>query len=80
MINMIPVFGWLLSFILYTSISVPFWYCWTNVGLGTKYFAFLPEQWQSIPFWDCVGLTFCVIIAKVIVFPNFSGIPSKKDN
>jgi hypothetical protein len=70
MINSIPVLGWIMSFIGYASMSVPFWYCWTYLEYGKKYFDFLPPKWQSIPFWDCVALCFCVVIIKSICTPH----------
>ena len=72
MLNVIPVIGWLLSLVVYSCLSVPFWVCWTYAGLGEKYFTFLPYEWHSIPFWDCVGLCFCFVIAKMVVLPQFS--------
>lgn len=80
MLNSIPFIGWLIGFILYSSISVPFWYCWTVCGLGTKYFGFLPVQYQSVPFWDCVGLVFIIAILKAVIVPNFVRVPSTKNN
>lgn len=67
-VNAIPVFGWVLSLLAYGSMAVPFWLCWTVFGIGTKYFSFLPTVWQTIPFWECVGVFTCVSIARFVVF------------
>ncbi len=56
MINSIPVIGWFISLLVSISLAVPFWLVWTIFDIGEYYFDFLPSQWQSIPFWDCVGL------------------------
>lgn len=56
MINVLPIFGWFLSFVGNVSLAIPFWICWTICGIGEKYGYFLPEIFQSIPFWDCVGI------------------------
>jgi len=55
-INCVPFLGWLLSFIANASLAVPFWFCWTYLELGRIYFYFVPVVFQSIPFWNCVGL------------------------
>lgn len=56
MLNKIPFLGWLLSFIFNTSVAIPFWFFWTHMGLGRRYFYFVPGQYFVIPFWHCVGL------------------------
>jgi len=38
------------------------------------YFGFLPEQWQSIPFWNCVGIFFCVTILKTVFVPKLASV------
>lgn len=69
MINIIPVVGWILSLLVNASLAVPFWLCWTVCGIGKGYFQFLPEQWQSIPFWDCVGIFMVVTLIRCKLFP-----------
>jgi hypothetical protein len=64
MLNMIPVFGWLLSFILYTSMAIPFWILWTSCGLGGEYFYWLPERFHALPFWHTVGLFMLLSMLK----------------
>lgn len=72
MINVIPVLGWFLSFLVNVSLAIPFWVCWTCFNIGRIYFDFLPDAWQSIPFWNCVGLFMSVSIIKVVFVPKFS--------
>ncbi len=82
MINAVPLLGWLLSFIGNASLAVPFWICWTVCDIGKTYFNFLPEQWQSIPFWNCVGLFMCMGLIRFVFTPKFMGtvsIPKGKD-
>jgi len=75
MLNAIPFIGWFLSLIFSISLAIPFWFCWTVCGLGTKYFYFIPKIYQTIPFWHCVGLFIIIGILKAMLIPrlaNFS--------
>ena len=67
MLNYIPVIGWLLSLFLSCSLAVPFWVIWSVMGLGEKYFYWLPEVYHSVPFWDCVGLFMIIGILKCVL-------------
>lgn len=79
-LNALPVVGWVLSAIASVSMSLPFWYCWTLCGLGSLYFDFLPSQWQSIPFWNCVGLFISVSIIKSVFVPTFASVSQSNKN
>lgn len=70
MINAFPVIGWFLSFCASVSLAVPFWLCWTQFSIGTTYFNFLPAQWQSIPFWSCVGIFIVMSVVKCVFYPK----------
>lgn len=70
MINVIPIVGWLISFVFSASLSVPFWFCWTRCGLGAKYFYWLPDIYLHIPFWNCVGLFIVISILKNALTPK----------
>jgi hypothetical protein len=70
-INSLPVVGWILSAVFAVSTAIPFWMIWTACGLGRKYFYFLPEVYQSIGFWECVGLFVVVGILKSLLTPRF---------
>lgn len=70
MINSLPVIGWMLSFGANASMSVPFWLIWTAFGIGRRYFYWLPEIYQSIPFWNCVGLFIVIGILKTVLTPR----------
>jgi len=61
-LNNIPIFGWILSFIWNSSLSVPFWLCWTYFGVGEKYFYWLPPVYRSIPFGSCIALFISISI------------------
>lgn len=80
MVNVVPIFGWFLSFIANVSLAVPFWICWTLCGVGSLYFTFLPPQWQSIPFWNCVGLFICVSIIKTVFVPKLASVSQSADH
>jgi len=70
MLNKLPIIGWIFTFIGATSLSVPFWVCWTWFGIGEKYFYFLPQIFQIIPFWDSVGLFLVLAIIKPTLTPT----------
>lgn len=74
MINSIPILGWLISLAINASMAVPFWVCWTACGLGNRYFMFLPSQFRSIPFWDCVGLFLIASVLKVVLVPKVADV------
>jgi len=70
MINKIPFFGWFLSCVAATSLSIPFWICWTWGEIGKNYFYFVPETFQVISFWNCVGLFIVIAILKGTLIPK----------
>ena len=74
MINAIPILGWVLSAIFAVGLAVPFWFFWTFCRLGEQYFYFVPDLYQSVPFWDCVGLFIVVSILKSTFTPNFASV------
>lgn len=59
------------------SLSVPFWFFWTYLGIGKDYFDFMPKQFHYIHFWDCVGIAICISIIKSIVTPKLVSIETK---
>lgn len=81
MINAIPIIGWCLDFIFKVSLALPFWIIWTVAGFGRRYFYFLPEVYQSLPFWHCVGLFMVIPIVYCIAIPKFASVEqnNKKD-
>ncbi|MEN9614065.1 MAG: hypothetical protein RLZZ347_372 [Candidatus Parcubacteria bacterium] len=78
--NYIPVIGWFTDFALKSSLAVPFWIIWSWFGIGQKYFTFLPERFQSIPFLDTVGLFMVIPIALHIITPKFAHVSNDKEN
>ena len=74
MINKLPIIGWILSFAASVSLSIPFWICWTACDLGRLYFDFLPEKYQAIPFWHCVGLFIVIGIIKGTFVPSLASV------
>lgn len=79
MLNAVPIVGWLLSFFGNVSLAIPFWICWTCCGIGEVYFDFLPIQWRSIPFWNCVGLFMSVSVIKTVFVPRFCTVNQSVD-
>ena len=78
MINKIPFLGWFSSFIASIGLSVPFWFFWTYWEAGKIYFYFIPEVFQSIPFWDCVGLFVVLSILKGTFIPKLISISNNQ--
>jgi len=78
MLNIIPVFGWLLSFILSASLAIPFYFIWNH--LAPTYFYFIPEVYQNLPFWDTVGLFMIIPILKHMLIPSFISSSSSSSN
>jgi len=79
MLNGLPVIGWAVSFVVAVSMSVPFWLGWSVYGIGQRYFGFLPTQWQSIPFWDCVWLAICITIVKAVIVPKLASVSQSNE-
>ena len=72
--NAIPVVGWALALLFNISTAVPFWIVWTACGIGRKYFYFLPDVYQSVGFWECVGWFTVVGILKRVLTPQFASV------
>lgn len=54
--------------IAYAICSVSFWFFWTIYGIGKKYAYFLPEQYQEIPFGDCMSLFVILAIVRSLFY------------
>ena len=80
MINVIPLIGWALSLAFSISLAIPFWFIWTVCHIGEKYFYFLPNTYQSIGFWNCVGLFIVISILKGILFTGLVNIKQNVKN
>ena len=79
MINVIPVFGWVVSLALSMFLAVPLWFLWTKCGLGSEYFGFLPPRYLDIEFWNIVGLLMLISILKAVLLPcNLITVENKK--
>jgi hypothetical protein len=75
----IPFLGWILSTVGAVSLSVPFWICWTWGGIGEKYFSWLPLVYQSISFWNCVGLFIVIAIIKGTLIPKLFSVSNSQN-
>ena len=78
MIYAIPVFGWLLGLLMHASLAVPFWLFWN--WLAPKFFYFVPEVYQTLGFWECVGLFVILSILKLALVPKLASISSTSEN
>ena len=56
MIKKQTLIRWMRAFGICVLLSIPFWVLWTALGLGASCGSFLPRQFQSISFIDCLGL------------------------
>lgn len=70
MIYAIPVVGWLIGFIIHVSLAIPFYFCWN--WLAPKFFYWVPPVYQTLGFWEIVGLFVVLAILKLILVPKFS--------
>jgi hypothetical protein len=74
MINIIPVFGWAVDFIVKASLAVPFWFVWTVCGIGDEYFYWLPSVYRAPSFWNCVGVFIVIPILKTVIVPKLASV------
>ncbi len=72
MINIIPIAGWIISFIVSVSLAVPFYIVWTACGIGETYFYWLPPVYHRIGFWSSVGLFMVIGILKAVLTPRLA--------
>ena len=49
-------------------LAIPFHFIWNE--LAPTYFAFLPQVYQQIPLFDCMGLFTLAAIFRVIFIPS----------
>lgn len=70
MIFAIPVLGWIIGWILFVSMAIPFWWFWND--LAPIYFYWLPPVYQNIPFWHSVGLFIVINILKTVLVPKLT--------
>jgi hypothetical protein len=47
--------------------SIPFYFLWN--ALAPTYAYWLPEIYQRLPFWHCMGLFLIVAILRGLLFP-----------
>jgi len=67
--NYIPIVGWIISILLNMSLAFPFWFLWTYLGAGSRYFTWLPSIWHKVPYWELVGLFVLVHILFDLIRP-----------
>lgn len=79
-LHAIPVIGTILSLCVTIFTAIPFWFVWTVLGIGEKFFYFLPELYLSIGFWETVGLFMVLSILKMFSPFNVSSSSSGNSN
>jgi len=67
--NYVPIIGWFVSVLVNMSLAFPFWFLWTYLGAGSRYFTWLPSIWHKVPYWDLVGLFVLVHILYDLIAP-----------
>lgn len=65
--SIIKFLNWLLTSVL---MAIIFWFFWVFCGLGSKYFPFIPAQFQAPPLLDIIGLFIAIQILMGIFSPN----------
>jgi len=80
MLNAIPFFGWLLSFIFNVSLAIPFWIVWTACDIGRTYFYFVPQVYQQPGFWSCVGVFMAVSILKSVFLSGIFSVHNSSES
>ncbi len=78
-LNTLPFAGWFLDLVFKTSLALPFWIIWSVLGIGKKYFSFLPEIYLSPGFWDTVGVFIVVPIAYSIFIPKIVRVSNNQE-
>ncbi len=49
-------------------LAIPFYFLWN--WLAATYVPGLPQAYQHIPFWHCVGLFVLIAIIQMLIFPT----------
>lgn len=78
-LNQIPFIGWLLDFVLKVSLALPFWLIWSVMGIGKKFFWFLPPVYLHPGFWETVGVFVVVPIAYSIFIPKIVSVHNSQE-
>lgn len=55
---------------LTAALAAVFWIIWVHLGIGPKYFSFLPTVYHQINFWDTIGIFVILDILKSVVLPS----------
>jgi hypothetical protein len=66
MLNQIPIVGWMLDLFFKASMAVPLWFFWTAIGIGAKFFPFLPAPFLTIGLLDCIGMLIILDILRQV--------------
>lgn len=77
-VSSLPFIGWIIEAVVAVSMAVPFWFFWTLFDFGSIYFYWIPETYQSIPFWHCVGLFIVISILKSVLIPTLVNVSNKQ--
>ncbi len=72
--NMLPFGGWVVYFIYKVSLALPFWLIWSVMGIGAKFFPFLPPVYLAPGFWETVGVFIVIPIVYSIFIPRIVNI------
>ncbi len=77
-LNNIPFAGWFLDFFFKVSLALPFWLIWSVLGIGKKFFYFLPQVYLDTGFWETVGVFVVVPIVYSIFIPKFVSVSNSQ--
>lgn len=77
----LPIIGWFWALILNIFLAIPTYFLWNYVA--PKYLGFIPNLYQSLPFWDIVWIVMLISVIKHVVFSGIFNVKSEsncKDN
>ena len=65
MFSVVPFVGWVIDFILNFCLAVPFYFCYN--AIADKWLFFLPENLQTVGFWESVALFFVASLVGALI-------------
>jgi hypothetical protein len=67
-----------MNLILNIIIAGLFWLFWTVLGIGARYFGFLPNIYLNMSLWHCIGIFTCIELVKLLIFSKSPNVNMKE--
>lgn len=77
LLNMIPIFGWLIAAVICFFVAIPVCLLWN--WLAPTYFYWLPEVYLRLPFWHVFGLLWLISSLRELLLPSVHASARSKD-